>query len=80
VKPPFKLVSDDLSKDTIECLTQLLDHAKAGHILGVAYGAMYKGRRYIVNVAGECHRNRTFTRGIVADLDEELSRSKAKND
>lgn len=73
MKPPFHLVPDALSKDTVECLTALLDHAKQGKILGIAFGAMYKGRRYIVNVAGECHRNRTFTRGIVADLDDELS-------
>lgn len=71
--PPFCLVQNTLSHDTIECLTQLLRHAKRGQLLGVAYTALYKGRRCVVDVAGECYRNPTFTRGLVAALDDELS-------
>lgn len=71
--PPFHLVLDGLSHDVIECLAQLLHDAESGELLGFACAAMYKGRRYIVDVAGECYRSPTFTRGLVAVLDDELS-------
>lgn len=69
---PFRLVPDDLSADTIECLREMLEEAERGRLLGFAFVAMLKGRRYIVNTAGECRRNRTFTRGMLADLYDTL--------
>lgn len=70
---PFKLIPDAISKDTVECVETLLKHALTGRMLGIAYVAMYKDRKYVVNTAGECHRNRVFTRGMLADLHESLS-------
>lgn len=72
MKPPFHLAPDNLSEDTIECLEQLLDAAKRGHLLGLAYAAMLRRREFITNTAGECRRNPVFARGIVASLDDEL--------
>jgi hypothetical protein len=72
VKPPFRLVPDTLSTDTEEALTQLLDLARRGELIGVAFAGMLKQRRYFVNTAGEAHRNPTFARGMVAALDDEL--------
>lgn len=72
MKPPFKLASDTVSGDTIAALSELLAHAKRGHVIGLAFCAMYKGRRYITNTAGEAKRNPTFTRGMVAALDDHL--------
>ncbi len=72
MKPPFRLVPDDISNDTVEALQQLLIHAKQGQIYGAAFVVMYKGRRYIANSSGECARNPTFTRGLVAALDDHL--------
>jgi len=71
-RPPFRLVPDDISADVVECLEQLHTHAAQGQIYGVAFVVMYKGRRYIANSAGECARNPTFTRGLVAALDDHL--------
>lgn len=73
MKPPYRLVPDTLSADTVECLRQLLEDAEAGKIQGLVFGAMYRGRTVIVNSAGECRRNRIFARGIVAELNDELS-------
>lgn len=73
VKPPFRLVPDQISKDTIECLEQLLDAAKRGQVIGMAYAAMLKRREYIVNTAGIAHDSPTFARGMVAALDDSLS-------
>ena len=72
MRPPFRLVPDSLSHDTIEALQSLLDDARAGRIIGIAFCAMYKQRRFIVNTAGEAHRNPVFARGMVACLDDTL--------
>lgn len=72
-RPPFRLVPDQLSHDTVEALHELLERAKAGEIVGIAFAAMYRRRQFITNTAGECHRNPVFARGMVAALDDELS-------
>jgi hypothetical protein len=73
MKPPFRLVPDALSTDTEQALAQLLDLARRGELIGVAFAGMLKQRRFFVNTAGEAHRNPTFARGMVAALDDELS-------
>lgn len=72
MKSPFHLVPDTISKDTVECLEQLLRAARRGQVIGLAYAAMLKRREYIVNTAGEAHRNPTFARGMVSALDDQL--------
>lgn len=72
-KPPYILAPDTLSHDTVECLEQLLEHARHGRVVGLAFAAMLKRRSYVVNTAGEAHRNPTWTRGMVAALDDQLS-------
>jgi len=73
MKRPFRLEPDRLSHDTVEALEQLLDAARKGSIIGVAFCAMQKRRTFIHNAAGEARRNPTFTRGMLASLDDELS-------
>lgn len=72
MKPPFRLVPDAISTDTTTALRQLLQLAESGELIGIAFAAMMKQRRYFVNTAGEAHRNPTFARGIVAALDDDL--------
>lgn len=74
MKPPFRLIPDTISSDTVEALTQLLDLAQRGELIGVAFAGMLRQRRYFVNTAGEAHRNPTFARGCVGALDDELAR------
>lgn len=73
MKPPFVLIPDDISHDTVKCLESLLHKARRGEVLGLAFAAILKRRGYIVNTAGEAHRNPTFSRGIVAALDDQLA-------
>lgn len=73
MKPPFVLVPDNISTDTVQCLHQMLRQAKKGELIGLAYAGMLKRRGYIVNTAGEAHRNPTFSRGMIAALDDQLS-------
>ncbi|MBA3589691.1 hypothetical protein [Methylibium sp.] len=73
MKPPYVLVPDNVSTDMVECLETLLEHARKGELIGLAFAGLLKRRGYIVNTAGELHRNPTFARGIVAALDDQLS-------
>jgi hypothetical protein len=74
MKPPFRLVPDAISPDTVRALEQLLREARRGRIIGVAFVAMYKRREYIANATGEARRSPTFTRGMIASLDDALGR------
>lgn len=70
---PFKLVPDDGSRDTVECLEHLLEQARAGEVIGLAYAVIMRRRNFRVNACGEAHRSPTFARGVLATLDDELS-------
>ncbi len=61
-----------VSKETVECLEDLLRQAKAGEVIGICYAAMGKQRRFTVHACGESARNPTFSRGMVASLDDHL--------
>lgn len=71
---PYRLVPDNISHDTVECLEVLLEGAKTGEITGIAFACTMKKMRFITNVAGSCHRNPTFARGMVAFLSDQLAR------
>ncbi len=73
MKPPYSLVPDTLPVETIACLEQLLKAARSGELIGLAFAGMLKRRGYIVNSAGEAHRNPTFARGMVAALNDQLA-------
>lgn len=70
---PFILVQDAVSNDTVTALEQLLDEARRGGVIGIAYVAMLNRRGFITNSAGEAHRSPTFARGMVAALDDYLA-------
>jgi hypothetical protein len=74
MRPPFVLVRDGMSSDTVTVLRQLLEEAERGDIIGVAFAAMCRRRRFFVSAAGEANRNPTFARGMVAALDDELGK------
>lgn len=75
MKPPFTLLESTTSRDTVECVQRLLEQARAGECIGVAYVAMYRKRKYTVHVCGETHRNPTWTRGAVSVLQDELGQA-----
>lgn len=73
MRRPFVLVPDEVSNDTVQCLETLLDRARAGEVIGIAFAAALRHRAYITNSAGECHRSPTWARGMVAALDDQLA-------
>lgn len=72
MKPPFVLIPDNVSTDTVKCLELLLNRARRGEVIGIAYAAMLKKRAYIVNTAGTAYESPTFTRGMIRALDDQL--------
>ena len=66
------LVPEAPQKDVIDLLRNLLAHAEAGSITGIALGCVLKGNRYITDVAGYCATHPTFTRGMISSLSDEL--------
>lgn len=64
----FKLAEDSISHETVAALETLLDKAKKGDIIGIAFAVMNKQRTYNTNTAGELHRNLTFAIGTLMVL------------
>lgn len=71
-QPPFRLVRDDLPKEGLQAVDQIRELFRRGEAIGIAFAVMLRERKYFVNAAGEAHRNPTFARGIVAELDDYL--------
>lgn len=71
----FQLVPDRTPPDVVEALEELCRQAKKGELIGIAFCAMYKRKAFIVDTAGECRRNPTFTRGMMRALDDRLATS-----
>lgn len=72
MKRPFTLVTKTISHDTIEALNVMLEQAKRGELIGVAFAAMYNEGGYFVDAAGEAYRSPTFARGMIRALDDKL--------
>lgn len=72
-KPPFVLIRSKISHDTIEALEFLLHEAQRGQVIGLAYGAIMKGRACIVDTAGEAYRNPLFALGVVCLLSDDIT-------
>lgn len=70
---PYRLVPDEISRDTVEALETLLAAARTGEVTGIAFACTLKKMRYITNVAGSCYRNPTFARGMAASLSDHLA-------
>lgn len=68
MKPTFKFIDETISHDTIETLESLLDRAKRGEVLGIAYSVMNKKRNFNVDVTGELGRSPVFALGTLLVL------------
>lgn len=61
-----------VSHDTVETLERLLNEARSGVIVGLAFAAMCRQREFITAAAGAAYLDPVFARGMVAALDEHL--------
>lgn len=72
--PAFRLVQDNISTDTVEALETLLDSARNGSVIGMAFVAIYKRHQFIANATGEAYRHPVLARGMLATLDDSLAK------
>lgn len=72
--PVLTLVPNIPCMDTVECLRELLGQALRGEIVGLAFAAQYRGRKYWVETAGTAHQNPSSARGMVSALHDLLGR------
>lgn len=79
MKPPFILVPAHTPEELEDALVFMLDETRQGEMIGLAYGAMFRRRKYIVSTAGEARRSPVFALGVVNVLAAELlDRSRGK--
>jgi hypothetical protein len=71
-RKPFTLVTAPASQETVKALEHLLEEARKGEVIGLAFAAMCRKRTYFVNAVGEAYRNPTFARGMVSALHDDL--------
>lgn len=69
----LSLVRPTVSADTVKAAEYLLQEARAGRVIGLAWVALQPGYGYEVDWAGEVKRDPTFTRGTLKKLDDEVS-------
>lgn len=72
--PPYRLVRDLVSHDTIDILSTLLEEARAGRVIGLALVAMRTRKRYELAITGELDRSPTFALGTVSKLQHDLAK------
>lgn len=62
------LLQARVSGDTVRACEFLLQEARAGRLVGLAWAEIRPGYAWQVDVAGEAHRSPAFTQGIVLNL------------
>lgn len=74
-RPHYQIVADQLSHDTIQCLERLLDEARRGQVIGIAFAALMRRRHFVTHACGEVRRERVYARGMLRELDDELAKT-----
>lgn len=71
---PLMEVLPDPDPDTVAAAERLLIEAREGKIRGLAFVALMTQRRYVVYACGDVRRERVYARGMLRELDDELSK------
>lgn len=69
----LSIVQPYVSKDVVETLEYLLQEARNGNLIGIAYGAMLPNRAFIVDAAGEAHRDPLRGVGLAQYVSQEIT-------
>jgi hypothetical protein len=66
--PKMVGVGEHRSRDTVEALSGLLEDAKRGDVLGIAFTAILKRRRMSYGITGEAYEDAILTLGQIQVL------------
>ena len=73
IRERLRLVGDTgVQQGLVGVLETLLQGAKNGQIVGIAFAAVLQRQRFVTDVAGTCERHVTHARGMVRALDDKL--------
>lgn len=74
MKPDLRLVEkrSDVDSETVGALENLLEMAKNGQLIGLAYAAVHTDHGYDVGITGHAARCPTYARGQLRALDDLL--------
>lgn len=64
----IELVKPRVSEDTVRACEYLLQEARAGRVVGLAWSAIRPGYGYEGDLAGEAIRSPAFTQGMLIQL------------
>ena len=68
----YRLVDDEISRNTVSAFEELADAARSGLVIGGGFVAMLKGRKFLVNICGAAARDPVLMRGALLSLDDQL--------
>lgn len=68
----LKLVPHKISPTTIKALEHLTKQAHTGHLIGIAFAALYQGNEFIAASCGSCHDDPMRSMGMAAVLHAKL--------
>jgi hypothetical protein len=69
----LRLVRPASDLQTIEALTELLEAAKAGKVIGLAYVALHLQDEYSADLVGQARRSPLLSRGICRCLEDAIA-------
>ena len=70
--PVLKLTPRVVNDATVDALSALLEDAKAGKLLGLAYVALLDQDRYTADLIGSVNDHKLLARGLCAALEDTL--------
>lgn len=66
------IIRTAIDAQTVYALDVLIELARDGVCIGLAYAAFMPRQRFLAKAVGEAHRSPTFARGALCALDDEL--------
>jgi len=72
MKPPFRVIAENPSSDTMHVLMELMELAHKGELIGLAFVSLHKRRKVQTGATGEASRSPVFTIGAVRILEQNL--------
>lgn len=70
----FTVVPPAVSEETVSALEDLLEQARNGRVIGIAWICLQAGSDYEVDVAGEARAVPIHVRGLLGVLDDQLAK------
>src|SRR4051812_2569421 len=72
VAASYTLIQDQVSKEVLAGLEELMPLALDGTLTGFVFGGILRGRKFFVSCTGSAFADPTLARGVTLAIDDEL--------